>query len=111
MSGNPGRMNRRIQIQARTLTKDAAGGRVETWTDAFKVWAELVTNKAAERLLSDADRTESDKVFRIRYQSSITESTHRVLYQLKFYEITGIIEEGIRDRMILNCRSVQSLTT
>ena len=108
---NPGLMNRRLQIQVRTLTKDNTGARVETWVDAFKVWAELVTHRSDENILADADRSTDDRVFRIRHQSSLASGTHRVLYQLKFYDITGIIEEGIRDRMLLNCRAVQSLTT
>ena len=107
---NPGAMNRRLQLQVRTLTKDNVGARSESWADAFKVWAEEVSHAAAEAILGEAERTTDDRVFRIRYQSSIAAGTHRVLYQLKFYEITGIIEEGIRNRMILTCRAVQSLT-
>ena len=111
MSGNPGRMNRRLQVQVRTLTKDATGGRKETWANAFKVWGEAVSHKAAEGILGDSERTTDDRHFRIRYQSTLAAGTHRILYQLKFYDITGIIEEGIRDRMLLTCRAVQSLTT
>jgi SPP1 family predicted phage head-tail adaptor len=103
-------MDRRLTVQARTLTKDAAGGRVETWADAFDCWGEVVTQKASEGVTADADRATDDLQFRIRYKSGITSGTHRILYQLKFYDITGIVEEGRRDRLLLTCRSVQSLT-
>ena len=104
-------MNRRLQVQSRTMTKDAAGARSEAWVNSFKCWAELMTHKAAERVLGDSERTVDEKNFRIRYQSTLTAGTHRILYQLKFYDIIGITEEGIRDRMVLTCRAVQSLTT
>lgn len=110
MSRNPGAMNRRLTVQSRTASKDAAGGRTQTWRDAFKVWAEQVSQKEMERILGDAERAEDIRIFRIRYQPTLSSGEYRVLYQLKFYDITGIIEEGIRDRMLLTCRAVQSLT-
>ena len=109
MPGNPGRMNRRLTFQSRTMTRDAAGGRVETWADAFDAWAEILSHKAAEKVLGDSERTDDERNFRIRYRSGIAAGSHRVLYQLKFYDITGVIEEGIQDRLVLTCRSVQSL--
>jgi SPP1 family predicted phage head-tail adaptor len=93
------------------MTKDAVGGRKEEWVDSFKIWAELLNHKAAERILGDSERTVDEKNFRIRYQSALTAGTHRILYQLKFFDIIGITEEGIRDRMVLTCRAVQSLTS
>ena len=107
---NPGKMDRRITVQARTLTKDAAGGKQETWADSFDCWAEVVTQKAAEGVAADADRATDERQFRIRYRSAIASGTHRILYQRKFYDITGITEEGRQDRILITCRAVQALT-
>lgn len=107
---NPGKMDRRITIQSRTLTKDAAGGRVETWVDAFDCWAEVVTQKAGEAVTADADRATDERQFRIRYKSGIASGTHRIFYQLKFYDITGIVEEGRQHLLLVTCRAVQALT-
>lgn len=107
---NPGKMDRRVTIQVRTLSKDAASGRVETWADAFQCWAEVVTQKASEGIAADADRSTDERQFRIRYKSGISSGTHRLLYQLRFYDITGITEEGRMDRMLLTCRATQSLS-
>jgi SPP1 family predicted phage head-tail adaptor len=107
---NPGKMDRRITIQARTLTKDAAGGRVETWADSFLCWAELVKTSQTETVTADADRNIEIRQFRIRYKSGLASGTHRILYQLRFYDITGIDEEGRQDRLLLTCRATQSLT-
>jgi SPP1 family predicted phage head-tail adaptor len=106
---NPGKMDRRLQVQVRTYTRDATGGRIETWADSYKVWAELVKSTSKESIASGADRAMGDKVFRIRYRTDIASGTHRILYQLKFYDITGIDEEGRKDRLLVTCRSVQSL--
>ena len=106
---NPGKMNRRITIQTRTYTRDASGGVIETWADAYDAWAELVNNDQLEKMVSDADRNVETKQFRIRYKSGLASGTNRILYQLKFYDIEGINEEGIRDRLLLKCRAAQSL--
>jgi len=107
---NPGKMDRRVTFQTRTLTKDAAGGKVETWADAFDCWAEAVRIKQAEGITADADRNTEDRQFRIRYRSTIASGTHRIFYQLRFYDITGIEEEGRQEAMLITCRAVQALT-
>jgi len=106
---NPGKMDRRLTVQVRTMTKDGAGGRTESWADAFKCWGQVVTMTSAEAITAEADRETVTRQFRIRYKSGITPGTHRILYQLKFYNIEGIEEEGRRDSMLLTCRAVQSL--
>jgi SPP1 family predicted phage head-tail adaptor len=107
---NPGKLDRRLTIQTRTLTQDGAGGRVETWADGFDVWAELVSHQNSESILADADRAADDRQFRIRYRRGLASGTHRVFYQLKFYDITGITEDGRNQMLLLNCRAVQALT-
>lgn len=106
---NPGAMNRRLTIQERVMRKDAVGGRVQDWADAFKVWAQEVSNKQRQGEIADADRVRGDRTFRIRWNEAITAGTHRVFYQLKFYDIVGVTEEGIKDRMLIECRSVSAL--
>jgi len=110
MAGNPGKMNRRLTIQARALSKDAMGGRSQSWSDLLTVWAELLTHRSAESVLSDAERETDMKAFRVRYHPAFTTEGHRVLYKLEFYNIEGIEEEGVKDRLILKCRSIKSLT-
>jgi len=104
-------MNRRLTIQERVMSKDSAGGRVESWVDAFKVWAQLLADKGSEGTVADAERGEQVRRFKIRHQATLKASTHRVLYKLKFYDIEGIEEEGINDRQILTCRAVSAITT
>lgn len=107
---NPGKMDRRLTVQVRTFSKDVTGGRVESWADAFQCWAEVIRQSNSEGVTADADRASDERQFRIRYKSGITSGTHRILFQLKFYDITGIVEEGRKEALILTCRSLQSLT-
>ena len=107
---NPGKMDRRLTVQFRTYTRDATGGKLEAWADSFDCWGELVTTKAKEGIIADADRSQTDRTFRIRYRAGLASGTHRILYQLQFLDILGIDEEGRKNTLILTCRAVQALT-
>lgn len=107
---NPGKLNRRLTVQARTMTQDDAGGREEAWVDSFDCWGELVTRKQGEAIKADSDRNEDTSTFRIRYKAGLTSGTHRILYQLRFYDILGIVEEGIKTSLLVECRAIQSIS-
>lgn len=104
---NSGKLNRRIVIQSRTVTKDTAGGRVEIWADSATVWAELVTQRGTVANIADADRNQDTSRFRIRYRA-INTSDNRILYKLRFYDIKGITEEGIKNTLLLDTVATQS---
>lgn len=85
------------------------GGRVETWADSATVSAELVTQRGTVANIADADRNQQTSQFRIRYRT-ISTSDNRILYKLRFYDIKGIVEEGIRDKLLLETVATQSAT-
>ena len=105
---NPGKLNRRVVIQARTTTKDDSGSVVSTWAAHATVWAEVVVQRGREAIIADSDRSQDSRQFRIRYRS-ITSTGYRLLYQLRFYDITGITEEGIKTTLLLDTVATQSL--
>lgn len=105
---NPGKLNRRVIIQARTLTRDSTGSPVESWADSATVWAEAVTQKGAESSMADSERGRDTRQFRIRYRA-ITSESNRLLYQSSFYNITGITEEGIRTSILLDTVATKSI--
>ena len=98
---NPGKLNRRIILQVRTLTKDATGSRVQTWADLTPLWAEQIKQTGKESSLADSDNSQDTRQFRIRYRN-ISEQNHRIFYQSKFFNITGITEEGIKTTLIID---------
>ena len=105
---NPGKLNRRLDIQARVASKDATGSIVSTWADSAKVWAELVTNRGREAAIADADRNQNAVQFRIRHRA-ISPTDHRILYQSRFYNITGVTEEGIKNTLLLDAVATQGI--
>lgn len=106
---NPGKLNRRITVQSRTLTRDATGGKVEAWTTLKQLWAEQLNQKQIESTLGGSERNVEDVHFRIRYYPSLASGTNRVTYNSRTFDIVGITEEGIRTSLILSCRSVGGL--
>lgn len=91
-----GRLDRRITIQEYTETTNDYGETVKTWADVVTVWAE-VRQQSAREIWQAGKVAETEKMFRIRYRSGI-DSTMRVVYDGKNYEITGEPREiGRRD--------------
>jgi SPP1 family predicted phage head-tail adaptor len=97
---NSGRLDRRVTIQSRTLTKDETGGRVETWATSAEVWAERMPMSAGENLLADAERVENRIRWRIRHMT-VSPTTNRLVYQGTAHEILGIQEDAGRQRFLL----------
>lgn len=107
---NPGKLDRRVTIQARTYAADGTGGRTETWEDTFDCWAEALAQKPTEIMAAGADRAADERQFRIRYKARLTSGNHRVVYQGAYYNILGITEEGRQDMLLLTCRALQELS-
>lgn len=106
---NPGKLNRRIVLQSRSYSKDATGAGVETWATLATVWAELLTQSQRESLVADADRNTDDSTFRIRWRSGLTSEGLRVSYGGRYYNVTGITEEGIKNGLLLECQAIRNL--
>ena len=63
-----GRLNRIIEIQRRTVTRDSFGAETETWLTLDSVWAEKLSTKPSERFVNESKRlvNQSTASFRIR---------------------------------------------
>ncbi len=98
-----GRLNRLIEIQHRTVTRDSFGGEIETWVHLAKVWAEKVQVKPAERFIKTSARTlnTSTAQFKILQRGDLDE-TMRVIddYGVR-WDIIGIIKN---DRLYLTLK-------
>lgn len=105
---NIGKLDRRIVIQKRSLTRDAANTKVETWADHATVWAEYVTQRGKESPIAGADRSQEFQQFRIRFRE-ITPGDHRIVYKGKTYDITAIAEEGRSHSLLIDCNSIEAI--
>ena len=105
---NCSKLDRRIVLQLRVVSKDATGSRVETWADAATVWAEKVKQSGKESTIADADRSQDTQQFRVRFRD-INSTDYRVAYRSKTYDIQGITEEGRSEGLLLDTVATQAI--
>lgn len=107
---NPGKLDRRILIQVRVVTRDDTGSRVETWSDLVTVWAAKVRTAQTESTIAGGERPRQVTTWEIRNRA-ITSANHRVRYNSETYEISGITETGGRsNRMLLETHALGGLS-
>ena len=95
---DPGRFDRRITIQQLTAdspAQDAFGAPSETWTTYVNCYAEKLDVGGRERFQASGRQAEVDTVFRLHYQSGITNKM-RIYYNSTAYDIVYINELGRR---------------
>jgi len=111
---NPGKMDRRIAIQRRTITQDAAGGNVETWSLQANAWAEKVDQHGKESEIANADRAEDETQFRVRYKSFLegvtSASGYRITYKGQTFDITHVKEGGRRDTQLITSKTTEGIS-
>ncbi len=101
------RMDRRITIEVRSVTRDTAtGAEVEVWTaESSKTWAEVVpsTLKPTEDSTLQVASYGALVRLRIRWRAGINRETHRVLHDGELLRIINVAELGRRERLELVC--------
>jgi SPP1 family predicted phage head-tail adaptor len=97
---NPGKLDRRISIYVRTVTRDDTGTRVEKWTEQEKVWAEMMQDKGSKSEVADTEQPRQIRKWRIRYRE-IDSANHRIIYGGKTYQITGTEQTGGREGYLI----------
>ena len=101
-----GKRNRRITIQHRTVTRDAALGAVPTWTDAFSVWARVASGAGREVFAAQQVVGIDATVFTTEYRSDI-DRTMRVSYAGDLFNILSVSDkDGRQLNTMLVCQSV-----
>lgn len=106
---NIGKMDRRVTMQTRTLTKDTTGTRVETWETTAEIWAEYVTNKGNVSTLADAERPQDTQQFRIRWRT-FDVTNNRIIYDGKTYNPTGVTQEGRRNTLLIDTLAIKGIS-
>ena len=101
-----GQMNRRIEIQRQSVSRDDYGSQVVSWQEVAKVWARVTQFQQGEDFENDADRIVAfrNARIRIRYRSDVDE-TMRLIYDDLPWDIKGIAEWGFRDQLELTCQT------
>lgn len=100
---DPGKLDRRVTVQARTSTRDAEGSAVDAFATEATIWAQKVQTTGSEARRAGSLRAETDLVLRIRYRSTLTEQ-HRLVFEGRTYDIVSIVEEGRREAQVIQAR-------
>ncbi|MCY9579557.1 phage head closure protein [Paenibacillus alvei] len=96
---NTGRLNRRIVIQEKGGSKDAAGYPIpnQPWEDVTTVWASRETLRGREFFAAAAAQHEKTIRFKIRYREDI-KAGMRIIEKGRIYEIYAALDDPKGDR-------------
>ncbi len=102
-----GELRERVTIQEKgTVTRDATGAEVITWSDVATVWADVSPLLGREFLEGRMAEAEVTTRIRIRYRDGI-DPAMRVVHRSSTYDIVSV--QHVRSRkqeLVLMCREV-----
>jgi SPP1 family predicted phage head-tail adaptor len=92
---NPGKMDRRITLQSRTVTPNVYSEPIETWEDVCTVWAAVDYPKTgSDEMTEKGLNIARQRVeFTIRYRLNVG-FVERIIYNSETYDIERIAEVG-----------------
>jgi SPP1 family predicted phage head-tail adaptor len=95
-----GKLDRRLQLQRRTLTRNVHGEQVATYATYATVWAQRLDVTGREFFASQNTLAENTARFLIRFRDDV-ELTDRLLCESTYYDIKQRSELGRRESMEL----------
>jgi SPP1 family predicted phage head-tail adaptor len=101
-----GRLDRRVRIEQRAVTRGADGSEVIAWSLLAEVWAQVLPLRGQERYGAGAEQPERDARIRIRWISGISAGM-RVQYEGRVWDIQAVLEIGRREGIDLLCSGQQ----
>lgn len=103
-----GKLRNRVAIQQKSVTRDAFGAEVVTWSTVATVWGAVEPMRGQEFLESQRLGADVDTRIRIRYRSGLTPAM-RATFGAHVYDIKSVIHVQERKREVqLMCREVLS---
>lgn len=90
-----GKLDQRITIQDKSVSRTAMGDEQVTWTDVETVWASAEPLSGREYIAARQAQADITIRFRMRYRSWMT-PTHRILWRDKPYGVVEVIGIGTR---------------
>ena len=94
-----GKYKQVVTLQNKTESTDSYGGTVYTWSDFATVRAKVRPLRGREMVAAQAAQSETTVMFYIRYIPG-ADSSMRIVYAGKNYDITGTVDIDERHREI-----------
>ncbi len=81
-----GTLRERVQLLAKNMVDDGAGGHVVTYSPIATVWANVGSNNGREVLLADANNVSTSYVVLLRFRNDLS-AGDRIIYRSKTLEV------------------------
>jgi SPP1 family predicted phage head-tail adaptor len=103
-----GQLNTVITFRRNTPTKDSTGQMIDSWADAFSVYAEKITEGGREFYAAQKRNAEVTAVYRIRFRRGI-DTKMRVRHGCDEYEILPplVDEKNKHQWLLVSVKSVK----
>ena len=101
---NAGRLDQRVTLQQKSVTRAANGEEVVSWTPVATVWAEVRQIRGKEFFAAAQMQDATDVRVRIRYRAGVTRDM-RLLWRGASLDIVAVIELGRKEALELMCVS------
>ncbi len=109
---NPGKLDKRVTIQAPATGQDAYGQPLTGWTNVVtdgdgKVWASIADLTGREYLAAAAVQASAQSKITIRYRAGIV-AAMRILYGADIYNIEAVLGQDKRQLLLMCSRGVNN---
>lgn len=88
---DPGKMNRRVLFQSRSLTPDAGGGYTEAVVDLAETWAYVEPLEGDEQLRAMQTGMKRPHRFTVRYRENVGGATGLV-YAGRAFDVRSVVD-------------------
>lgn len=89
-----GKLRHRVTIQKKTESKTGTGSLIHKWEDLCHAWASIEPLSVREFLAAQSIQSEASAKITIKFNKNIPiDSTMRVLYRGKVYNISGVLAD------------------
>ena len=101
-----GELNRRIQVQEKTVSRGTSGGESFAWALKVSLWAMAEDKGGKEMVEIEALITTHLINFSVRYRTDL-DTEMRIVYATKDYEIISINEIGFKEGLLITTQKIE----
>lgn len=102
---NAGRLRDFIKVQQRSETQDEYGQPVDTWTDLFADYAEVIRLGGREFFSQARVAADVDTRVTIRYRAGI-KAKQRIMFEGTTFDIQSVLPDQKRTQVEIYCKEV-----
>ena len=104
---NPARLNKRLWLQKREVTKSSLGQRSDQWIAVIQLWAEIKPLSSDESIASSAEVSAVSHEIKIRYRSGVTADMRFYSEGGRVFDITAAPVNQHEKSRYLVCKCVE----